>query len=87
MNHQSQVAFGAVVGAIVGAAAGYLFFTEHGRVLRERMEPTIDDMRREFTRFQKTIEKVGELANDGLRVVNEFNQARTQAHPSNPTSH
>ena len=87
MNHQSQVAFGAVVGAIVGAAAGYLFFTEHGRVLRDRMEPTIDDMRREFTRFQKTIEKVGELANDGMRVVNEFAQARAQGHPSNPTSH
>ena len=87
MNHQSQVIFGAVVGAVVGAAAGYLFFTEHGRVLRERMEPAIDDMRREFTRFQKTIEKVGDLANDGMRVVNEFNQARAQGYPANPTSH
>ena len=87
MNHQSQIIFGAAVGAIIGAAAGYLFFTEHGRVFRDRMEPTIDDMRREFTRFQKTIEKVGELANDGMRVVNEFTQARAQVHPSSPTSH
>ena len=87
MNTQSQVIFGAVVGTIVGAAAGYLFYTEHGRELRNRMEPAIDEMRREFTRFQKTIEKVGELANDGMRVVNEFNQARTQVYPTAPTSH
>lgn len=87
MNHQSQVIFGAVVGAIVGAAAGYLFFTENGRVFRDRFEPTIDEMRREFTRFQKTVEKVGELANDGMRVVTEFNQARAQGYPTNPTSH
>jgi gas vesicle protein len=87
VNAQSQVIFGAVVGTIVGAAAGYLFYTEHGRLLRDRMEPAIDEMRREFMRFQKTIEKVGELANDGMRVVNEFNQARAQGYPTAPTSH
>lgn len=78
---------GAMVGAIVGAAAGYLFFTERGRVLRERIEPAMDDLRREFTRFQKTIEKAGELATDGMRFVNEFNQARAQVYPTNPMSH
>lgn len=87
MSSQSQVIFGAVVGTIVGAAAGYLFFTDNGRVFRERFEPTIDELRREFTRFQKTIEKVGELANDGMRVVSEFNQARAQGYPANPLSH
>ena len=87
MSTQSQIVYGAVVGALVGAAAGYLFYTEHGRVLRDRMEPAIDEMKREFTRFQKTIEKVGELANDGMRVVTEFNQARAHAHPTAPTSH
>jgi len=87
VSTQSQVVFGAVVGALVGAAAGYLFYTEHGRVLRDRMEPAIDEMRREFTRFQKTIEKVGELANDGMRVVSEFNQARANSYSTTPTSH
>ena len=33
----------------------------------------------EFARFQRTIEKVGEMANDGIRVVNEFNAARAQS--------
>lgn len=87
MNEQSQVLFGAVFGAVVGAAAGYLFFTERGRVLRDRIEPAIDDVRREFMRFQKTIKKAGELTTDGVRFVNGFNQARAQASPTHPASH
>ena len=72
---------------IVGAAAGYLFFTPRGRELRDRIEPAVDDLRRDFQRFQKTLEKVGVLASDGMRVVNEFNQARAQTFPSSTTSH
>ena len=78
MSEQSRVMAGAMVGALVGAAASYLFFTDRGQLLRDRLEPAVDDIKREFARFQKTIEKVGELANDGLRVMNEFNAARGQ---------
>jgi gas vesicle protein len=70
---------GAMVGALVGAAVGYLFFTERGRSVRNRMEPAMDDLRHEFGRFQRTIEKVGEMASEGLRVVQEFNTARSQS--------
>ena len=87
MSEQSRVMAGVVVGALVGAAAGYLFFTERGREWRERIEPTVDELRHEFRRFQKTIEKVGEMANDGLRVVNEFNAARAQSPFPAGTSH
>jgi gas vesicle protein len=86
VSEQSRILAGAAVGAFLGVAATYLFFTDGGRTIRERMEPAIDDLRREFTRFQKTIEKVGELANDGMRVVNEFNTARSQF-SSSSTSH
>jgi hypothetical protein len=56
--------------------------------VRERLEPAVDDLRREFVRFQKTIEKLGAMANDGIRVVNEFNSARAQSSfPSSGTSH
>ena len=84
MGEQSRV----IGMAIVGAAAGYLFFTERGRMLRDRMEPAIDELQREFGRFQGTIQKLGDMANDGLRVVNEFQAARAQAtYPQNRTSH
>ena len=79
---------GAIVGALIGAAASYLFFTESGRQMRSRLEPAVDDLQREFARFQKTIEKVGEMANDGIRAVNEFNAARAQSSFGTPrTSH
>jgi hypothetical protein len=76
----------AACGAVMGAAAGYLFFTPAGRSLRDRIEPSVDDLRREFGRFQKTIEKVGSLASDGLRVMNQFSQSRSQ-YPSSSTPH
>jgi hypothetical protein len=76
----------AACGAVMGAAAGYLFFTPEGRSLRDRIEPSVDDLRREFGRFQTTIEKVGSLASDGLRVMNRFSQSRSQ-YPSSSTSH
>jgi gas vesicle protein len=67
-----------MVGALVGAAAAYLFFTNRGRGLRDRMEPMVDDLRQEFARFQRTFEKVGTMASDGVRVFNEFNAARAE---------
>jgi len=75
-----------MAGALIGAAAGYLFFTDKGRDLRDRMEPAVDELRHEFSRFRKTIEKVGEMANEGLRVVGEFNAARQSSFPGG-TSH
>ena len=88
MNQSRVVIAGAVVGALIGVTASDLFFTDAGKHVRERLEPTVDDLRREFARFQKTIEKLGEMANEGMRVVNEFNAARSQSSYSNsPTSH
>jgi hypothetical protein len=87
VSTQSQVTICALCGAVLGAAAGYLFFTPAGRALRDRIEPAMDDLKRDFARFQGTIEKVGLLANDGLRMVNEFNNARTQGIHSSTTSH
>ena len=36
---------------------------------------------------QKTIEKLSEMANEGLRMVNEFNAARAEPFPGSGTSH
>ena len=79
MNESRAIVAGAIVGAAVGAAATYLFFTERGQQVRNRIEPAVEDLKREFARFQGTIEKLGAMANDGIRAVNEFNQARAQS--------
>ena len=87
MNERTAVTAGALIGAVVGAAASYLFFTERGRELRDRIEPTIEDLQREFGRFQGTIEQVGRMASEGARVVQEFSSARSQGFPGSGTSH
>lgn len=88
MSDQTRVCVGATIGACIGALAAYLVFTERGRGVRERIEPALDDARREFMRFQKTIEKFGDLANDGMRMVQEFQNARTHTpFPTDRTSH
>ena len=88
VNDSRLMVAGAIVGALIGASASYLFFTDAGKQMRDRLEPAVDDLRKEFARFQRTIEKVGEMANDGIRAVNEFNAARAQSSFVNPgTSH
>jgi len=80
VSEQSRIMAGAAIGAIAGAVATYLFYTERGRALRDSMEPAVDDLRREFERFQSTVEKLGAMANEGMRVFHEFNAARMQSH-------
>ena len=87
MSEQSRIIGFAGIGAVVGAAVGYLFFTERGRHVLERLEPAVEDLRHEFNRFQGTIQKLGDMANEGMRVVNEFQTARSQAFPQSGTSH
>jgi len=46
-----------VLGAVTGLALGYLFFTDHGRQFRERLEPTLDTWLRELNRLRDTADK------------------------------
>ena len=88
MTDRRTVTAGALIGACVGAAASYLFFTDAGRTLRDRIEPTIADLEREFGRFRGTIEQMGRMAGEGARVVQEFSSARAQSQFSgSKTSH
>jgi len=88
VDDRTAVTAGALVGAVVGAAAGYLFLTGRGRTLRDRIEPAIEDLQREFKRFQGTIQQVGRMAGEGARVVQEFSSARAQSQfPGSGTSH
>lgn len=77
------------MGALVGAAASYLFFTSRGRVLRDRFEPAIQELQNEFMRFQGTFQQVGRMAGEGARVVQEFANARAaqSQFPGSGTSH
>lgn len=63
---------GACLGAIIGGVAGYLFLTDDGRRLRERLEPGMDDLLREMRHLRSAAEKARLAAAEGLMTVSEL---------------
>lgn len=48
MTDRTSILLCALAGAVVGGAAGYLFFTDEGRRLRQDLEPKVLDLMAEF---------------------------------------
>jgi gas vesicle protein len=69
MNNSRALA-ATLIGAVIGGAAGYLFFTEHGRSLRRQIEPALDDFARELMSFRTTVQKAAGVANEGWKLLN-----------------
>ena len=77
----SRTVAATLIGAAIGAIAGYLFFTEEGRRLRRRIEPALDDFARELISFRTSVQKAAGVANDGWRLLNE---ALAEGRPPTP---
>lgn len=72
MTHNSQQALAAtMVGAVLGGLAGYLFFTDRGRMLRRQFEPAVDDIARELNNLRSTVHKVSAVATEGMTLFND----------------
>lgn len=71
MNEKSKAVAAMAAGAVVGAAAGYLFFTERGRTLRQQLEPALEDIARELNHFRGTVHKAAGVASEGWKLLNE----------------
>jgi gas vesicle protein len=88
VTNQYRICAGATLGALIGAAAAYLFYTDEGRQVRDRIEPAIDEAMAEFGKFRGVIEKVGAMAADGIHALEQFQQARAeQAFPGSGLAH
>lgn len=72
MNERSQVYAATVVGSVLGAIAGYLFFTRPGRELRRKIEPAVEDLARELLNFRGAVARARGLAHDGWRLMDEL---------------
>lgn len=46
-----------VLGAVAGLAFGYLYFTDHGRHLRARLEPALETWAEELRKLRDTADK------------------------------
>ena len=60
-----------LIGAALGALAGYLFLTESGRQLRRDLEPRLDDLARDFVALQGSVSRATDAAQQGWRAINE----------------
>ena len=67
----SHIVMATIGGAVVGAIAGYLLFTDHGRSLRRQLEPALDDFTRELHSFRATVQRAAGVANEGWKLLNE----------------
>ena len=71
MRDNSEVMAATVAGAVLGAIAGYIFFTQQGRGLRRRLEPALADLVRELDDFRGTIMKASNAASEGWRLLQD----------------
>ena len=76
-----------MAGAVIGALAGYIFFTERGRAIRYSIEPTLEDLRRELVQFRSTMQKIAGVANEGWEMLNDTIGAVGQQSRRMPGAH
>jgi hypothetical protein len=72
VDDRSRVLLSACLGALLGGVAGYLFLTEDGRHVRERLEPGMDDVLREIRGLRSAAEKARLAAAEGVMVVEDL---------------
>jgi len=88
---EDKAVIATVVGAVIGGAAGYLFFTERGRQFRRPLEPALADLARELNSFRGTVQRAAGVASEGWKLLNDaLGEGRTSpsqfpgAHQSSP---
>src|SRR4051794_24706545 len=68
----NQVWAATAIGAVVGGAIGYLFFTDHGKTLRRQLEPALEDFVRELNGFRGTFQRAVGAANESWKVLSDI---------------
>ena len=71
MSDKTRACAASMVGAVIGAAAGYMFFTERGRSLRRQLETALESLGPELSHFGGTINRTAGIASEGWKLLNE----------------
>jgi hypothetical protein len=68
-----------MVGAVISAAVGYMFFTDRGREVRRQLEKTLETLEPELSHFSGTINRTASVASEGWKLLNEALGESSQA--------
>lgn len=71
MTEQTRVYIATIVGAVMGGMAGYMLFTEQGRVLRRQIEPALDDFVQELSHLRGTVSRAAGVASESWKLLDE----------------
>ncbi|MGE5834222.1 MAG: YtxH domain-containing protein [Acidobacteriota bacterium] len=72
MDDRAAILTGALVGGLIGAALGYLFFTESGRRARHEFEPRMDALIAELRRARGAAARTIDAAGQSWRSVRQL---------------
>ena len=75
VDERSRVLLSACLGAIIGGLGGYLFLTEDGQRVRERLEPGMDELLREMRHLRSAVEKARMAAQEGWTAIDELRRS------------
>jgi hypothetical protein len=75
VEDRARVLMSACFGALIGGVAGYLFLTEDGRRVRERLEPGMEDVLREMRHLRSAVEKARLAAAEGVMTVQDLRRS------------
>ena len=71
MRDRLAVLGGAVVGAVVGGVAGYLYLTESGQRLRESLEPRIGELAERADAIRTSARRIQQAGAESLRTLQQ----------------
>ena len=71
MSDHSRAVTAAILGAVGGAVAAYLLFTDRGRTLRRELESAIDGTAAELNGLRESVQKTAGLAIDGWKLLTD----------------
>ncbi len=79
MDDRGRILLSAVLGALAGGLAGYLYLTEDGRRVRERLEPGLDDVGRELRRLRGAVDRARVAAAEGWQTIEDLTRPAPRA--------
>lgn len=71
MTDNGRTLAAAVLGAVIGGTAGYLFLTARGRVLRRRIAPLIEDVVRDLASRRDVLTRASAVPGQGWRILHD----------------